>query len=64
MYDAMAAAIEDAGDRPHMRCLLIAGTPEGFCAGNDIGDFLAMATQGGALGAPILRFLHALARYE
>ncbi len=64
MYDAMAAAIESAPETPALRCLLIAGTPTGFCAGNDIGEFLTMATGEGALGAPILRFLHALARCE
>jgi enoyl-CoA hydratase/carnithine racemase len=64
MYDAMAAAIEGAGTSPTLRCLLIAGSPAGFCAGNDIGDFLKMAGEGGALGAPIMRFLHALARCE
>ena len=63
MYDAMAAAIESAGTNPALRCLLIAGTPEAFCAGNDIGDFIKMA-MGGGLGEPILRFLHALARSE
>ena len=63
MYDAMAAAIEGAGTDPALRCLLIAGTPEAFCAGNDIGDFIKMA-MGGGLGEPILRFLHALARNE
>ena len=35
-----------------------------FCAGNDIGDFLKNGGEGGALGAPILRFLYALARCE
>jgi enoyl-CoA hydratase/carnithine racemase len=64
MYDAMAAAIEDAPKDPALRCLLIAGAPNGFCAGNDIGDFLKMAMGEGALGTPILRFLHALARCE
>jgi enoyl-CoA hydratase/carnithine racemase len=64
MYDAMAAAIEGAPQTPALRCLLIAGTPTAFCAGNDIGDFLKMATGEGALGAPIMRFLHALARCE
>jgi enoyl-CoA hydratase/carnithine racemase len=64
MYDAMADAIEDAGKNRQIRCLLIAGTPEGFCAGNDIGDFLTMATQTGALADPILRFLHTMARCE
>jgi len=62
MYDAMASAIESAGD--DQRCLLIAGAPTVFCAGNDIGDFLQAAMGGGALGAPILRFLHALVRCE
>jgi enoyl-CoA hydratase/carnithine racemase len=64
MYDAMAAAIESASRSANLRCLLIGGAPAAFCAGNDIGDFLAMAGAGGALGQPILRFLHALARCE
>jgi len=64
MYDAMAAAIEGAGTDPTRRCLLIAGAPTAFCAGNDIGNFLNMAMGSGALGAPILRFLYALARCE
>jgi enoyl-CoA hydratase/carnithine racemase len=64
MYDAMAAAIEEAGKKSGLRCLLIAGHATAFCAGNDIGDFLKMATQGGALGTPILHFLYALARCE
>lgn len=64
MYDAMAAAIEEAGKKSRLRCLLIAGHATAFCAGNDIGDFLKMATQGGALGTPILHFLYALARCE
>ena len=64
MYGAMAAAIESAGANSALRCLVIAGAPNGFCAGNDIGDFLGMATGSGALGAPILRFLYALARCD
>ena len=64
MYDAMAEAIESAGQSQTLRCVLIAGSPTVFCAGNDIGDFLLAASQGGALGAPILRFLYALARCE
>ena len=63
MYDAMAAAIEEAQANDAIRCLLIAGQPGAFCAGNDLNDFVAMA-QAGGLGAPILRFLHALARNE
>jgi enoyl-CoA hydratase/carnithine racemase len=60
MYDAMAGGIESAKQNPALRCLLIAGAPTVFCAGNDIGDFLGMAMGAGALGVPILRFLYAL----
>jgi enoyl-CoA hydratase/carnithine racemase len=60
MYAAMAQAIEDAGSA---RALVIAGGADAFCAGNDINDFVHM-TKTGALGAPILHFLHALARCE
>jgi enoyl-CoA hydratase/carnithine racemase len=61
MYDGMAAAIEDADTADGVRCLVIAGAPDVFCAGNDLNDFVTMARTGG-LGAPIIRFLHALAR--
>ncbi len=64
MYEAMADALESAAKSTALRCVLLAGQPNGFCAGNDLGDFLSMATGGGALAAPILRFLHALARCE
>ncbi len=64
MYEAMADALEGAANTTALRCVLIAGQENGFCAGNDIGDFLAMATGGGALAAPILRFLYALVRCE
>jgi enoyl-CoA hydratase/carnithine racemase len=63
MYEAMATAIEDAGTDKSVRCLLIAGAPDIFCAGNDLNDFVAMARTG-ALGTPIVRFLHALVRCE
>jgi len=64
MYDAMAEGLESAAGQPALRCVLIAGASNGFCAGNDIGDFLAMAMGSGALGAPILRFLYALVRCD
>src|SRR5208337_1184104 len=64
MYDAMAAGIENAAQNPALRCLLIAGAPTAFCAGNDFGDVLQSAITGGALGAPILRVRYALARGE
>jgi enoyl-CoA hydratase/carnithine racemase len=64
MYEALADALGSAAKSTALRCVLLAGQPNGFCAGNDLGDFLSMATGGGALAAPILRFLHALARCE
>src|SRR5436305_6325025 len=64
MYDAMAQAIETAnGDSP-IRCVLIAGAPGTFSAGNDLGDFMKAATGGEGLGNAVLRFLYALARAE
>jgi enoyl-CoA hydratase/carnithine racemase len=61
MYTALSDALEEADAREDIRCVLIAGHSTGFCAGNDLNDFLQMA-ETGALGAPIVRFLHALAR--
>ena len=63
MYEAMANAIEDAGKADSVRCLIIAGTQDVFCAGNDLNDFIVMA-RSGSLGEPIVRFLHVLARCE
>lgn len=61
MYTALAHALEEADARADIRCLVIAGHETGFCAGNDLNDFIDMAQTGG-LGVSILRFLHALAR--
>lgn len=62
MYTTLADAIAQADGREDIRCLVIAGHESGFCAGNDLNDFVGMAQGGGGLGEPILRFLHALAR--
>jgi enoyl-CoA hydratase/carnithine racemase len=63
MYDALAAALESA-NAANIRCIVIGGVPGAFCAGNDLKDFQTMAAERTGLGAPILRFLHALARCE
>jgi len=63
MYEAMAVAIADADKADGVKCLMIAGAPSVFCAGNDLNDFIAMARSGG-LGEPIVRFLHTLARCD
>src|SRR5216684_501727 len=64
MYEAMSAALESADHSPALRCVVIAGAPGAFCAGNDLADFLQMVENAEGLAAPILRFLHALARAE
>lgn len=64
MYAAMAEAIENASTLDSIRCLLIAGRPAAFTAGNDLHDFLQAAEAGEGLGANTIRFLHALARSE
>jgi len=64
MYDAMAQAIESASGASPIRCIVIAGAPGAFSAGNDLGDFMKAAMGGGGLGNAVLRFLYALARAE
>ena len=64
MYDAISAAIDGARRDHALRCLLIAGCPHDFCAGNDIGDFVKASVEGGTLGAPIIRFLEVLAHCD
>ena len=60
MYDAMAAGIAGVKHNAALRCVLIAGCPHDFCAGNDIGDFISASVKGGALGAPVIHFLDVL----
>src|SRR3954465_15962059 len=64
MYDAMAEAIESASGSSPIRCVLIAGAPGAFSAGNDLQDFMKAATGGEGLGNAVLRFLYSLARSE
>ena len=64
MYSAMAAALEDANGNAAIRCVIIAGVPGAFSAGNDLQEFAQAATSGQGLGSPVIRFLHALARSD
>lgn len=64
MYDDMASALVAAKTSPAIRCIMIAGTPGAFCAGNDIEEFRQAAASGEGLGDPVIRFLHALAYCE
>ena len=52
MYDAMTAALDSANTDDAMRCVVIAGVPGAFSAGNDLADFLAAAR---AIAASIAR---------
>ena len=52
-------------NRRRIRCVVIAGAPGAFSAGNDLAEFLQMArSTGEGLGTSVVRFLHALARSE
>jgi len=60
MYAAMAAALREADGHATIRCVMFAGSPGAFCAGNDIGDFQHQADSG--LAPDTMDFLHALVR--
>jgi enoyl-CoA hydratase/carnithine racemase len=45
MYLAMSDAIDTAQSIPRIRCLILTGRSGVFTAGNDIGDYLAAATE-------------------
>lgn len=65
MYLGLAEAIEQSAADPAIRCLLLTGTAEVFCAGNDIGDFQKPrpAEDPNAPG-PSHRFYFGLANFE
>jgi len=63
MYAAMTEALQEANKQAAIRCVIFAGAPDVFCAGNDIADFLK-AAQGGGLDPRANDFIHSLARNE
>src|ERR1700756_1840291 len=52
MYAALSAALEGAARDDAVRCIVLAGGPDAFCAGNDLQDFLHAADHGGGLAPP------------
>jgi enoyl-CoA hydratase/carnithine racemase len=60
MYEAMTQALDSVGAAENIRAVVIAGVPGAFTAGNDLQDFLAMATSQAGLARPVLNFLPAL----
>jgi len=62
MYAALAAGLAAAGADTQVRAVLICGEGPGFCAGNDLNDFLAGPKFSAA--HPVLALLRALATFE
>jgi enoyl-CoA hydratase/carnithine racemase len=60
MYEAMIAALDSASTSDTVRCVLIAGVPGAFSAGNDLADFLAAAGGDSGFNRAALRFLPAI----
>jgi len=62
MYGALADSIQRAGNDPTIRVICLSGEGKGFCAGNDLGDFMNapdMSPQ-----SPVIRFLRAVTQCE
>ena len=57
MYAALAAALDRAADDAALRATLILGVPGIFTSGNDISDFLAVATSGKRGSMAVFDFL-------
>ena len=62
MYGALADAIEGCRNRPSVRVLLIRGEGDMFTAGNDVGEFAAIAAGAVQGERHVGRFLQALAK--
>ena len=60
MYERITNALNSANTSDAIRCVVIAGVPGAFTAGNDLQDFLALATSTEGLARPVRDFLPAL----
>jgi enoyl-CoA hydratase/carnithine racemase len=61
MYAAFGHALEQAEADPAVRVVLVSGEGAGFCAGNDLNDFLAGAEF--TMAHPVMGFLKRLATF-
>ncbi|HLG85235.1 MAG TPA: enoyl-CoA hydratase [Bradyrhizobium sp.] len=62
MYGALADAIEGAEDDNGVRVIVIRGEGESFTAGNDLGEFAAIAAGKASGERHVTRFIHSLGR--
>jgi enoyl-CoA hydratase/carnithine racemase len=60
MYERLTDALQSAGSNDAIRCVVIAGVPGTFTSGNDLQDFLKIATATEGLARPVRDFLPAL----
>ncbi len=58
MYEVMSEALTDAETDAAIRVIQFSGAGDGFCAGNDLGDFLADPPS--TLDSPAFRFLRTI----
>jgi enoyl-CoA hydratase/carnithine racemase len=63
MYHSIAGTLDRTADDKAVRCIIIAGLPGAFTAGNDLADFMRTAQGGGRINAA-LDFLRTLATFE
>src|SRR4051812_31157239 len=65
MYGQLVAALERGAGDEAVRVVLIRAEGDAFTGGNDIGDFMMIASSGRPVGeASVFRLLKALARFE
>ena len=62
MYGALADAIESVENDPAVRVVLIRGEGDSFTAGNDLGEFAAVAAGKATGERHVTRFIHSLGR--
>jgi enoyl-CoA hydratase/carnithine racemase len=62
MYDAMATAIKDADTNSDVRVIVITGSGDSFCAGNDLKDFTENPPS--EKNSPVVNFLKAISGAE
>lgn len=63
MYGALREGLERAEGDTSVRVVVIRGAGDMFCAGNDIGDFLAAASGGDITQANVFRFIRLLGTF-